>query len=419
VARRPQAQAAAGRATVLAPGVSARERGVVAIAAALVAGEGPRAVGLMRRHLEAHPRDMLVAQLAAQAVGSGRGGGDGDPRRERLALLEALAPAYGDDWAFLTAYGFALNETGAHEPARRAVQQALAGRPRSGAAAHVCAHVYYETGDPAAGAAFLDAWLPGYPTEAGFFVHNHWHLAVFELQRGRLERALEVYRAGVDPQAPRAGSPLLSGGGAVALLWRAQLAGHPAASLPWAPVRDFVARTGPRLPDAFRALWDAYEATAYAAAGDPEGHEALQARLAAADPAVYPAAAVVASLARALWAFARGDAAGAAALLEPLAPDLVRLGGSNEQRDTFDDTVVAAALRAGRYPDAEARLRRRLARRPAAQDSLWLAEVLAATGRREEARDRLGRARAAWAAADPAGPERAALARLADALESA
>jgi len=296
------------------------------------------------------------------------------------------------------------------------VQRALTGRPRSGAAAHTYAHVHYETGDPAGGAAFLDAWLPGYPADAGFFVHNHWHLAVFELQRGRFERALEVYRAGVDPQTPRAGSPLLSGGGAVALLWRAQLAGHPAADLPWGPVRDFVARTGPRLPAAFRALWDGYEAAAYAATGDAEGHASLQARLAAADPSSYPAAAVVAPLARALWAFARGDAAAAAALLEPLAPKLVRLGGSNEQRDTFDDTVVAAALRAGRYPDAEARLRRRLARRPAAQDSLWLAEALAATGRRGEAGAHLDRARAGWEAADAGGPERAALARLAGAL---
>jgi predicted Zn-dependent protease len=353
---------------------------------------------------------MLVVPLAALMLGAG-GGGDAEPRRASLALLEGLAPAYGDDWAFLTLYGFALNETGAHAPARRAVQRALADRPRSGSAAHAYAHVCYETGDPTAGAAFLAGWLPGYPPDAGFFVHNHWHLAVFELQRGRLARALAVYRAGVDPQTPRAGPPLLIGGGAAALLWRAQLSGHPPAALPWAPVRDYLARISPDAAGAFRALWDSYEALAYAAAGDAGRHAALVTRVAAADATAYPAAPVVASLARALWAFARGDAPAAAALLEPLAPDLVRLGGSNEQRDTFDDTVVAALLRAGRYAAAERLLRARLARRPAAQDSLWLGEVLAATGRRADATAHLQLAAAGWVAADPDGPERRAVAR--------
>ena len=414
---RPEAAAAAARAVGLAPGVSPREQGLVAGVAAVVAGEEPRAVGLLRRHLEADPRDFLAVQLAVLALGARGGGADGDAD-PRLALLERLAPVYGDDWAFLTSYGMGLNEAGAHAPARRAVERALAGRPRSGAAAHVYAHVCYETGDPPRGAAFLEGWLPGYPADAGFFVHNHWHLAVFEAQRGRLARALAVYRAGIDPQTPRAGSPLLIGGGAVALLWRAQLAGHPPGALPWAPVHAYMTRTGRRVGGALplRGLWDGYEAVAHAAAGDAAGHAALLARVAAADPAAYPAAPVVAGLARGLWAFARGDATRAAALLAPLAPDLVRLGGSNEQRDTFDDTVVAALLRAGRAAEAEARLRTRLTRRPAAQDSLWLAEVLAATERRTEAREYLERARAGWAAADVGGPERAALAGLASAL---
>jgi hypothetical protein len=100
-------------------------------------------------------------------------------------------------------------------------------------------------------------------------------------------------------------------------------------------VHAYTTRTGRRVGDALplRGLWDGYEAVAHAAAGDAAGHAALLARVAAADPAAYPAAPVVAGLARGLWAFAQGDAARAAALLVPLAPDLVRLGGVVGVRD--------------------------------------------------------------------------------------
>ena len=220
---------------------------------------------------------------------------------------------------------------------------------------------------------------------------------------------MEVCCTGVSPDTERSGPAVLIGGGATALLWRAVLAGYPTDALPWGPVRDYFDRVGPRLGDAFRALWDGYAAVTYAAAGDEAGYRGLEERLAGADPARYPQAApVILPLARAVWAFARGDFDAAATALEALAPDLVRIGGSNEQRDTFDDTVVAAHVRAGRYESAERLLRARLGRRP----SLWLAEALAATGRRADAAEHLRRAPEGWATADPEGPERSALHRV-------
>lgn len=279
--------------------------------------------------------------------------------------------------------------------------------------------MFYETGDAASGAAFLEGWLPGYPPDAGFFVHNHWHLAVFELQLGRFGRAMSAYRAGVSPDQERAGTILLIGGGGAALLWRALLAGHSVEAPLWTAVRDYFGRMSPRFGGPYRPLWDSFAAVVYAATGDEVGHRALRERLAAADASRYPqAASVVLPLAGALWAFARGDFAGAAAALEALAPAIVRIGGSNEQRDTFDDTVVAALVRAGRHEQAERLLRERLARRESAQDSLWLAEVLAETGRPAEAAPLLERAAEGWATADSDGPERSALRRTARSVPS-
>jgi Tfp pilus assembly protein PilF len=413
------ARASAARAAALAAGATPREQGYVAAVTALLAGAGQEAVALLRGHLERYPRDIGAVQLAALLIASGAGG-NADPGGARLDLLEGLAPAYGEDWAFLTFRGFALNEVGQHDRARALIDRALAGNPRSGAAAHAAAHVAYETGDPANGAAFLDAWLPGYPKDAFFFVHNHWHLSVFELQLGHFRRALAAYRTGVSPDAERAGPVGLVGTGAAALLWRAYLAGHPLEALPWGPVRAYMDRAGPRLGVFFRPLWDSFVALAYAATGDATGLSALEARLAAADPVAYPQAVpIVLPLAGAVWALAHGEATAAANALAPLAPALVRLGGSNEQRDTFDDTVVAALVHAGQHGAAEAHLRARLRRRPAAQDSLWLGQVLAATGRHQEAAEHARRAAAGWATADPEGPEQCALRHLQAAVERA
>ena len=54
-------------------------------------------------------------------------------------------------------------------------------------------------------------------------------------------------------------------------------------------------------------------------------------------------------------------------------PELDRLGGSHAQREIFEDTYIAACLRAGRYDTAAERLSARLARRPSARDRTWLA----------------------------------------------
>jgi hypothetical protein len=55
--------------------------------------------------------------------------------------------------------------------------------------------------------------------------------------------------------------------------------------------------------------------------------------------------------------------------------ELARVGGSHAQREVFEDTFIAAALRAGRYDEARARLAERLARRPSARDRGWLAQT--------------------------------------------
>jgi hypothetical protein len=74
-------------------------------------------------------------------------------------------------------------------------------------------------------------------------------------------------------------------------------------------------------------------------------------------------------------AFARGDYVRAAERLGAALPELARLGGSHAQREVFEDTYIAACLRAGRQDQAAERLSARLERRPSARDRDWLAAL--------------------------------------------
>jgi hypothetical protein len=54
-------------------------------------------------------------------------------------------------------------------------------------------------------------------------------------------------------------------------------------------------------------------------------------------------------------------------------PDLTRVAGSHAQREVFEDTLIAAWLGCGRGDRARSLLANRLARRPRAQDTVWMA----------------------------------------------
>ena len=74
--------------------------------------------------------------------------------------------------------------------------------------------------------------------------------------------------------------------------------------------------------------------------------------------------------------FAREDWAGCVRILEPVAADVVRVGGSGAQRELLDDMLLLAAMRSGEAAKASAMLDRRLHRRPSPRDKAWHAQIL-------------------------------------------
>ena len=377
-ARIAEAKAAAAEARARAARVTAREARHIETIALAVDGDGPRAMTLLEEHVAEHPRDGLVLSLALGVFGLLGFSGRIDHHEAQLALLENLAPHWGEDWWFLTYLGWARIELGDVARGAAEVERALAGNPRNAFGAHARAHGYFEAGDADGGAAFLALWLPGYDRASQLHCHISWHLALFELARGNPGRARELYADAIRPAVSQA-PPLFNLADGASFLWRWRIyeagsgetgSGETGSGLDgWDEVAAHARR---HFPQAGIHFADVHAALA-------EGPDLTEQRVgqcrARLEAGRLPQGAVVPELCAGVAAFARGDYVAAVAKLDAALPELARIGGSHAQREVFEDTYIVACLRAGERDKAVARLGARLARRPSTRDERWLVEA--------------------------------------------
>ena len=344
--RRAEAIGAIAQARALAPRVTRRERQHIEMLATMLDGDAARALQLVHEHLKEFPRDALVLAQVAGAFGLISFSGQPDFNEQRLALMDSLAPHYGDDWWFLGMHSFSLIELHHFEPARRKGERALVLNPGFGHGAHSVAHVHYELGDTAAGIAFLETFLATYEPPNRVFGHLYWHLALLNLALGNTRRAVEIYDRWLCPS--RTTSPALAKlADAASLLWRFDLLGLTPARSGWEAVSAYADEAFARPPHDFAAL---HCLLAGAAVGD----EARLNRLM--DGFRARGADWMVTLSEALRATAAGEHTRAARLLESIAGECVRLGGSRAQRDVVEETLLESYFRAGESDRAKALL---------------------------------------------------------------
>ena len=367
------ARAAVGRARATVAGATRRERQHVEALGALVGGETTRGLDLVEEHVAEFPRDAMLVNQASSAIGFA---GRRDREEQRMAFLERLAPAYGDDWWFNSALAFTYHEVDRYEESRRLSERSLQQYPGNANASHNLAHIYFEMLDTEAGAAFLAEWMTGYDRRASFHCHLAWHLAMFELHQGRYTRALEIFQRDI----LGAVNPRLAMIDGSALLWRFRLDGRHEQPLAWRPLADLAERVS-RPGFVFGEI---HAALAYAACGDEAALAKLVDGLRALDAKGHPIAGTVAlPMVQGTAAFVAGDHAGALAHLEPVEGEFHRVGGSHAQWELFEETMVACYLALERYDDAIRLVRRRLQRRASPRDLRWLGRATAGLGARQ------------------------------------
>ena len=196
------------------------------------------------------------------------------------------------------------------------------------------------------------------------------------------------------------------------LFWRMYIYGNTVPAVAWDELLTLAAPAAERPGPSFR---DAHAALAFTAAGDEASMDRLIDGLKdLANKGSAVAAECMLPLVQGIAAFGRGEYSEAARLIEPVFPQLTRVGGSHAQREVFEDTLLEAYLRAEQFDKAETMLRERLSRRETPRDNFCLARVQADTGNPEDAKTSLELVAQGWQSADEDSAEFGAFNRLSE-----
>jgi len=255
---------------------------------------------------------------------------------------------------------FGLEESGHYEHALDSGLAAVEANADDVWAIHAVVHTYEMQGMVDEGIAFMQSDRTRWEAGNLFTVHNWWHLALYELEAGRPERALAIYDAEIHHDGSL-GVPIEMLD-ASALLWRMLLDGA-----------DTGGRFGPLadawVPKTATAPWyafnDLHATMALVGAGRlAEAHAVVSTLDRWLDTASGTNARMTAEIGlpacRAVVAFGEERDGDVIAELLPIRRVLQHFGGSHAQRDALQRTLLESALSCGRYELARALTAERL-----------------------------------------------------------
>ena len=351
---------------------TARERSHVNVLVHAIEGRPSKSLTCALAHLETWPRDALILSLLLGAYGLLAFSGRADHNQARVNVCEQHAHHYGDDWWFRTYLGWAHTENDNVGIGRPIIQRAIDGRRENANAAHALSHAMFEDGSIADAEVFIADWLPIY--DRGGILHGHisWHQALLALEQGDASRALAIYAERVQPKVTTS-APLYAVVDGASLLWRLGVYGHVVPKEVWDDAAVYAESSFPKAGIPFA---DVHVALLAAATGNRAGLEQrigdLEKRL---DEGKLPQGSVIPAICRGVRAFANGDYVDCVRILEPVADEVVRIGGSHAQREVVEDTLLIALMKSDEPVKARALLDRRLHRRPSPRDVHWRATV--------------------------------------------
>ena len=293
--------------------------------------------------LREQPRDALALQVA-HALDYLTG--DIARMHDRVAsVLPAWSSEVPGCGAVLAMHAFSLEECGEYHRAEYAARAALSLNPLNARAHHVMAHLFEMTARPGAGVRWMRQHTAGWDLNSVVATHCCWHLALFHLAQGRIDRALDLYDLRIGASHTTEIADLID---ASALLWRVDLCGGDVGER-WSALAK---AWSPHVEDGFCSFNDIHAMLAFVGARDWKNAAHLEIALARSALRSTRHGLTTRQLGltacQALVAFGRGDAALAAALLASLPGSAHRLGGSHAQRDVLHLTMQHALERVRR-----------------------------------------------------------------------
>jgi tetratricopeptide (TPR) repeat protein len=363
---------ASAEAALAKAAVTGRERAHVDALRAWVVGDFAGAIRRWDAILIDHPRDVLALKLAQYGHFYM---GDAPAMRDSLARTLHDWDEGVPGWSHvLGSYAFALEESGNYAAAERAGKRAVELDGADAWAAHAVAHVMEMQGRQREGIEWVGALDRNWADCHNFVFHILWHRALFHFDLEEYDRVLELYDREIRKEST---DEYLDITNAVALLWRLELSGVDVGDR-W---RELAERSAAHIGDHLLAFADVHYAMALASADRPGAERMLGSlrRFVAEDRGTEAAVLrdVGIELAVAALAWRDGELGRVVDLIWPVRDRIRRLGGSHAQRDLFEQTLLAAAVKAGRTGLARALVSERLQKKP---ESPWTRRLAASIG---------------------------------------
>ncbi|SDZ58808.1 hypothetical protein SAMN05444004_1264 [Jannaschia faecimaris] len=340
--RPDRVKASLARARALASGLSPRERSHINTSALLLEGKSADARAAVYEHVKSWPTDVMIAQMCTSVFGLIGFSGLPGREAEQLAFITRLAPHYADNWWCRAQLAFAQLEVGQLAAAEANVDAALAANPSSAHSAHIRAHLYYESMEDKEGLRYLSDWWKTYEPAGSLYNHVSWHVGLWSLETGDLDRMWQVLDVEIAPETSQ-GPPLNVMTDTAALLFRAELAGVNVPVERWKALSAYALA---RFPKPGLGFADVHAAIAHARGGN---RDALQDII---ESAAGPAGDLTQTIATGYREMEDGHWARAAEHLGNAMHDHARLGGSKAQRDLIDFSLAACLVRDGRRQEA-------------------------------------------------------------------
>ena len=337
-----------------------RERGHLQAIRLLLAGRWRAAARALEDVSADYPHDALALQ-AGHLLDFFTG--DARMLRDRIArALPAWSKGRPGHHALLGMYAFGLEECGQYAQAERYGRLSVEQERRDGWGWHAVAHVMEMQGRVDDGIVWLQSDTKAWSGDSFFAVHNWWHLALFQLELGRVDEALRLFDDPIHGARSPAAMDLVD---ASALLWRLHLRGIDLGGR-WDTVAD---RWSPLAGAGNYAFNEWHAMLAFVGSGREKAQQAVIESLqvaAASDTSDTGAFAREVGLeaARAIHAFGQERYADTVAHLRPLRGHAHRFGGSHAQRDLLDLTLLEAAIRSDQHALASSLAIERAALRP-------------------------------------------------------
>ena len=339
-----------------ARGATRREQLNLEVLRAWIADDVPRAVHACAQLTDEYPRDVVILKIE-QYLEFNCGDFTGMLRAALKVLEHNADVAYVHGMA-----AFAYEECQLLREAECAARRALELERKEPWAQHALAHVMLTQGRIEEGARFLESVAPTWTDLNSFMItHLWWHVALFELSRGRFARALEIYDRHCWGVAKEYSQDQV---GAVSLLARLEIAGVEVGRR-WQELGVYLAARAEDTVQPFLTLQYLY---GLARAERAEARTLLEAvrQRAAGAPAhsrkVWNEVALPAS--EGIHAYARRDYDQAWRELSRAMPRMIEAGGSHAQRDFFEQILLDAAIASGRWAAAQQMLELRRAADP-------------------------------------------------------